>query len=271
MTWASFDRRSCGADLDAARNRLKNINRDTETKLPAEYPDYSVISTFSMLLEQASVVKPDWLINAVRGLADALSLERGIPRSAMRRLFGAVPAEKIHALFEAFHDIANSPNVSPGVKYLIAVDLIPRKSVALIEAWRKMMSLNLELPADMDMRASRGLSKQLEFMPDGWADWLAKIPKDKRGQRLRAMSGLRDPRVKIPENLTELFANVTADIDGHPGLNPLAGPSGGAFVKNLETRNPNARIGITSRTSTGLIPRRMPPNESFTRRSKSTC
>ncbi|HEY0502514.1 MAG TPA: DUF4157 domain-containing protein [Lysobacter sp.] len=222
--------------LATARGTLAKINAEAEAKLPAEYPDHTVLATLAMLVEQASLVAPGWPIDAVRGLADALTLDRGIPNSAVRRLFMAVNAKKLPELFAAFHDIVKSPNVSPGSRYLIADDLRPKNSVTLIDAWREMQKKGLELPVDMDLRAVRGVARQIDKMPGGWLQWLKGIPKDKRAEKLRAVSGLTDPRVRLPENVTELLDAISADIPGRPGVNPLAGANGEAFVKLLETQ-----------------------------------
>jgi hypothetical protein len=222
------------ANMSAA---LAKINREAESKLPVEYPDNTVLATLAMLVDQASVITPNWPIDAVRGVADALTLHRGIPRSAVRRLFQTVDPKALPGLFATFHDIVNSPKVSAGSNFLIADDLLPKNTVTLINAYRTMQRLGLELPADMDLRAVRGLRLQIDKMPGGWTDWVAAIAKDKRGRSLRAVSGLTDPTVRLPENITELLAAISADIAGQPGLNPLVGVDGDAFVKELESRS----------------------------------
>jgi hypothetical protein len=223
-----------GAQLVNVRADLSRINREAESKLAAEYPDHTVLATLAMLVEQSSTITPGWKIDPVRGLADALSLERGIPRSAVRRLFLAVDPNKLPDLFAAFHSVSNSPIVAPGCRYLIADDLLPKNSVTLIDAWRSMQEKRLELPVDMDLRAVRGLARQIASMPGGWMQWLAGLPKEQRASRLRALSGLTDPRVHLPENVTELLASISADIPGHTGLNPLAGANAEEFVKLIE-------------------------------------
>lgn len=225
-----------GTQLRQARADLARINREAEAKLVAEYPDHTVLATLSTLVEQSSTIVPGWPIDAVRGVADALSLERGIPRSAVRRLFLAVDPKVLPDLFAAFHSVSNSPNVSAGSRYLIADDLLPKNSVTLIDAWRKMQQKGIEMPADMDLRAVRGLARQVANMPDGWLNWLAGVAKEQRATRLRALSGLTDPRVTLPENVTELLASISADIPGYPALNPLAGANGEQFVKALESK-----------------------------------
>jgi hypothetical protein len=224
-----------GPALDTVRASLAKINREAEAKLSAEYDDYAAVSTLSLLVEQASVIKPGWSIDAIRGLADALSLQRGIPRSAVRRLFQAVPPAQLPDLFAAYHDIVNSPKVRPGSQFLIADDLLPRRSVTLIEAWRKMKAAGLTLPPDMDMRATRGVDKQTAKQPGGWVDWIANIPVEQRATRLRSVSGLVDPSITLPTTTTQLLAEMTADLPGRPGLNALTGATPGDFVKALES------------------------------------
>ncbi len=231
--------------LTSARNTLAKINAEAEAKLPAEYADHTVLATLVMLVEQASLINPGWSIDAVRGVADALALERGIPNSAVRRLFLAVDAKKLPDLFAAFHDIVNSPKVSPGSRHLIADDLRPKNSIILIDAWRELQKKGIELPADMDLRAVRGVARQIDKMPGGWVQWLKGIAKDKRAEKLRAVSGLTDPRVRLPENVTELLDSISADIPGRTGINPLAGANGEAFVKLLETQTTPGKFADT--------------------------
>jgi hypothetical protein len=228
--------------LSTVRNALSAINREVETKLPLDYPDHTVLATLAMLVEQVATIKPGWPIDAVRGVADAMSLERGIPRSAVRRMFLSVDPAKLADVFKNFHEIATSPKVSPGSRYLIADDLIPRNSVTLIDAWRQMQAKGIELPADMDGRATRGVARQIDKMPGGWLQWLSGIAKDQRAAKLRAVSGLTDPTVRLPENVTELLTSISADITGQPGLNPLAGADGEAFVKLIEARSAAAKF-----------------------------
>lgn len=225
-----------GPQLSSVREALAKINRDAESKLAAEYPDHTVVATLAMLVEQISVIKADWKIDAVRGVADALSLERGVPRSAVRRLFQGVDPAALPQAFETFHNIVNSPKVAAGSDSLIADDLLPRDSLKLIDAYRTLQRLGLELPAEMDQRALRGLLQQMDKLPDGWASWLAAIPKADRAKALGQASGLPESRAKVPENVSAALAAVRQDIPGQPGLNPLAGANGEAFVQSLETR-----------------------------------
>jgi hypothetical protein len=109
--------------------------------------------------------------------------------------------------------------------------------------------MGLELPADMDLRAVRGLRLQVDKIPGGWTSWLAAIAKDKRARTLRALSGLTDPRVRLPENITELLAVISEDIRGQPGLSPLAGADGEAFVKLLESRSTGGFVDPSLRTA----------------------
>ncbi len=229
--------------LATARAALASIHREIEAKLPAEYPDHTVLATFSTLLaHRITISSATWPIDAVRGVADALSLERGIPRSAVNRLFLSVAPAKLPELFKSFHDIVTSPKVSPGSRYLIADDLLPRNSVKLIDAWRQMQKAGLDLPPDMDLRATRGVARRMDKLPGGWLQWLKGIPVEQRGTKLRAYSGLNDPRVHLPENVTELLAAITADVPGHTGLNPLAGADGDAFVQDIESRASSAKF-----------------------------
>jgi hypothetical protein len=225
-----------GPALERARAALATINRDASAKIVAEYSDYSVVSTFSLLVENAVILKSGWSIDAVRGLADMLTLERGIPRSAVRRLLQTVPADQLSDLFETYHEIATSPNVAPGTEHLVADDMRPSRSVSLIKAWRQLMAKGVELPADMDRRAVRGVDRQLEKLPGGWLSWLSGVPKAKRAERLRVVSGLVDPSTRAPTTTTEVLALISADIAGHPELNPLMGASAEEFVKAVETR-----------------------------------
>ncbi|GAA4316909.1 hypothetical protein GCM10023149_14210 [Mucilaginibacter gynuensis] len=223
------------AQLPALRAQLAKINREIEVKLPADgYADHTILATISMLVEQMSILTPNWPIDGVRGLADAMALERGISRRAIRALFKAVPTNAIADLFANYHVIVTSPKVKNGSEFLIAEDLRPGNSVKLIDAWMKIREKGYELPEDMDMRAVRGVLRQIDKMPGGWLQWLSNIAKEKRGDSLRSVSGLTDPSVTMPKNVTELLANLSADIAGHPGLNPLAGANGEAFVKQLE-------------------------------------
>lgn len=238
--------------LSAASSALAMVNRDAETKLPAEYPDHTVLATLSLLVEQLSVIRPNWKIDAVRGVADSLALERGIPRSAVRRLFQTIDPAALPAVFEAFHDIVNSPKVAAGSNYLIADDLQPRNSARLIDAYRTLERRRIELPDDMDNRAVRGLLRQLDKLPGGWVDWLVNIAKADRANALRDASGLPDLRPKVPGSTTEMLAKIKQDIPGQRGLNPLAGADGEAFVKALEARagakfaDPRAREAYVS-------------------------
>ena len=224
------------AQLSSIREALAKINRDAEKKLAAEYPDHTVVATLAMLVEQISVITAGWKADAVRGLADALSLERGIPRSAVRRLFQSVDPAALPQAFETFHSIVNSPKVAAGSDALIGDDLLPRDTLRLIDAYRTLQRRGLELPAEMDQRALRGLLQQIDKLPDSWASWLATIPKADRARALGQASGLPESRAKVPENVSATLAVIRQDIPGQPGLNPLAGANGEAFVQSLETR-----------------------------------
>lgn len=223
-----------GTELQSVRDSLAKVNSEAEAKLPLEYPDHTVLATLSLLVTHSAAMAPKWPIDAVRGVADAVSLERGIPYSAVQRLFMTVDPKVLPKLFADFREISNSPKVASGAKYLIADDLLPRNSAILVDAVRELKATGLELPADMDLRATRGLLRQVQAMPKGWLAWFRNIPTDKRAERLRAISGLNDPRVTLPQNVTELLADISSDI--LPGLNPLAGMNGEAFVTLLEGR-----------------------------------
>jgi hypothetical protein len=231
-----------GPALDAARASVARVNREAESVLVSEYDDYEAIVTLAMLVEQASVAAPRWPIDAVRGLADALSLRRGIPHSAVRRLFRAIPADRLPEVLATYHAIANSPKVEPGTNFLIADDLMPASTVRLIFAWRSMQARGLGLPPDMDMRATRGLLKLVIAEPTTWLDTLAGIPVERRAERLRAMSGLVDPTVTLTTSMIQLLAFMVTDIPGHPGFSPLAGATAEDFVKQLESRAPSGKF-----------------------------
>jgi hypothetical protein len=224
------------AQLAETRAALAKVNREMESKLAAEYPDHAVVAALQLLVEQLSSIAPNWPIDAVRGLSDMMATQRGITRAAVRRLFQAVDPKALPGLFEAFHEVVNSSKVSAGSQFLVGDDLLPGNSVILIDAYRTLKGAGLELPADMDIRAVRGLLLQVKKMPGGWRAWLGGISKAERGKALRALTGLTDPLVRLPKTLTETLASVSQDIPGQPGLNPLAGPSGEAFVKQLEAR-----------------------------------
>lgn len=228
--------------LSAARTQLAAINARTEATLAAEYPDHTVLATLALLVEQSSVIQGPWPIDSIRGVADALVLERGIPRVAVRRLFASIDPKRLPGLFADFHDIVTSPKVKPGSQFLIADDLIPKNSLTLIDAWRRMQRRGLELPADMDRRAVRGLARQIDKMPGGWEQWISGIAREKRADSLRAMSGLVDPRVRLPQDITEVLEYVSADVANQPGLSPLTGTSGEDFVKQVESRSPAGRF-----------------------------
>jgi hypothetical protein len=222
--------------LSAIRDRLAKINGQAEAKLPAEYPDHTVVATLQMLTEQISVVAPNWSIDAVRGLADALALERGVSRNAVRRLFTTIEPAALPRLLEAYHDVVNSPKVTAGSDYLIGADLLPGDSAKLIAGYRELQRRGIELPSDMDLPAVRGLLKEISSRPGRWVEWLAGIPKAERGRSLRAASGLTEAALKAPTNLTALLARITQEVPGQAGLNPLSGANGEAFVAALEAR-----------------------------------
>jgi hypothetical protein len=114
--------------------------------------------------------------------------------------------------------------------------LLPKDSVKLIDAYRTLQRMGLELPAEIDQRAARGLLRQIDKLPGGWTSWLAAIPKADRARSLREVSGLPEVRTKVPDNVTAMLAAIRQDVPGAPGLNPLAGANGEAFVANLEAR-----------------------------------
>ncbi|MBP6749821.1 MAG: DUF4157 domain-containing protein, partial [Xanthomonadaceae bacterium] len=223
-----------GPELQKVRDTLARINPEMEAKLPLEYPDHTVLATLSLFVTHTPSINSGWSIDAARGVADAVKLESGIPYSAVHRLFMTVDPKTLPKLFADYHDIANSSKVSPAAKFLIADDLLPKNSVLLIEAMRQMKARGLEMPDGTDLRAVRGLLKQVQTMPGGWLTWFQGIAKDKRLEKLRSLSGLNDPRIVLPTNVTELLASISADIV--PGLNPLAGDNADAFVKALESR-----------------------------------
>lgn len=229
-----------GPDAAALHAELAKINPKLESTLTTEYPDQTVLSTLAMVTDMRSRIEPNWPIDAVRGLADAVSLERAIPRSAVRRLFMAIDEKRLPTLLAHFHDIVNSSKVSPGGRFLIADNLLPKESATLIDAFRALQARRIELPADMDERAVRGLANHIEKSPGGWLRWLASTPKAKRGERLRAEAGPADPGLAIdpltalPASARGLLEDIGADLPGYPGINLLGGPNGDAVVQALE-------------------------------------
>ncbi|MCC7247010.1 MAG: hypothetical protein IT473_00115, partial [Lysobacter sp.] len=223
-----------GPELQKVRDTLARINPEMEAKLALEYPDHTVLATLSLFVTHTPSINPGWSINAARGVADAVRLETGIPYSAVHRLFMTVDPKTLPKLFADYHDIANSSKVSSIARYAIADDLLPKNSQTLITVARELQASGIELPADLDLRAARGLLRQAEKMPGGWKAWLQAIAAAKRLESLRVVSGLNDPRVTMPTNATEVLAEITTDI--RPGLNPLSGADGDAYVKLVESQ-----------------------------------
>ncbi len=225
-----------GAAADAVRVQLSKINGRLTDTLVTEYPEHTAMAATAMLLDHHAALS-GWPIDAVRGVADMMALERGVTRAAVRNLFLALDNKALAKLFSQYHDIVNSSNVSPGSRFLVAEDLRPTNSARLIDAYRKLQSKGIELPPDMDRTATRGLLRSIDKDPN-WLGWLSKIHKDKRAMQLRAKSGLVNPQSPLPENVQDALAIAGADIPGYPDLNPLRSNTGEDYIRALEAKLP---------------------------------
>lgn len=225
-----------GSAADAARGQLANINGRLVDILATEYPEHTGLAATAMFYDHHAALS-GWSVNAVRGVADMMTLERGITRAAVRKLFLALDSKTLAKLFEQYHDIVGSPKVEPGSRFLVAEDLRPTNSVKLIDAYRQLQSKGIELPADMDRTATRGLLRAMD-KNQHWLAWLAKLSKDKRAMQLRAQSGLVNPQNPLPEDVQSALAIAGENIPGYPDLNPLRGNTGEDFMQALEAKLP---------------------------------
>lgn len=224
-----------GPALQPIRDALARVHPELEAKVKAQSAqERDAIRTLSIFAQYSGTLQPGWSTNAVFGVIEAAKFENAIPNSAIHRLFLSVDPAKLPKLFSDYYDISNSKKVKGIAPYVIADDLLPKNSLLLISAARELQAAGVELPTEMDLRSSRGLLRQVEKMPGGWKAWLMAIATTKRLESLRAASGLVDPRVTMPTNVTELLAEISADL--RPGLSPLNGTDGEAFVKELEAQ-----------------------------------
>lgn len=201
---------------------LEKINPNLLKTLKDEFPDETALDALNLLVEQRSKIQNDWRVDAIRGLAEMLRLERGITRATVQRLFERLPAERLSGLFEKYFNLVSNPNTKSIVSLLVESGLPTFTSEFLIDACdaiRRETGGKFKFPDKMSRRAIRGLVKFFQDNPGDYVQKLVAIPLE---QRLSRLEGLVTP------GSVQALGSVEAILQSHlqeirPGLNLLHG------------------------------------------------
>ncbi len=203
-------------EIDTVTEQLRQINPRIIQVLEAEFQDPTVLSTLRLFTRDFPNAWEFWPIDAVRGVATALQVQRGIGLRPIYRMFETQSQADLIEAFSLYRNVADMPRGNG----LISPDLTPSTSITLIRAYARLRSANLQLPEDMSNRALMGL---LRWVTEGRdiVQELGSIRTGNRLARLEADSPIVDPRIQ-PTTRTERILQRHA-LDIRPGLNLLDG------------------------------------------------
>ncbi|GEM_PF-4033273 len=235
------------AERDAVLADLDRLNRSAAETLRTEFPVDTGKAALALLIERrAQMAGARWSLEAVRGLAEMLRLERGHSAATVRRLLTDLPAAEAGTLFERYGAIVGSQKVGGVAPLLVGPNLgasVTQHRVALV---RRIMAEGIELPAGMDDGALRGLEKMAADRPATWLQDLKAIALDRRLRRLKQMDPAATPSgtAAAPPGpvgrLEQVLREQRADL--RPGLNPLS-KTPEEVVKAFEARIPQGSGG----------------------------
>lgn len=200
-------------------SELQRINPKLVDTLQAEFDDSTALAALGLLVEQRGNLKTRWPIDAVRGLASMLQLERGITRATVRRLFLGRNSNELSALFEEYQQIKNLP----GANLLVDAELEPSRAFTLIHAYDAIRRAHLRIPEGMTRKGIRGLLRWTKEATniDEVVRRLASVPLDRRLARLESDSPIVDPALRPPSRNDEILRRHAQDV--RPGINLFHG------------------------------------------------
>ncbi len=203
-------------EVDTVTRQLQQINPRIIQMLEAEFQDPTVLSTLRLFTQQFPQTWEFWPLNAIRGVATALQVQRGIGLRPIYRMFDTQSQADLIEVFSLYRNVADMPRGNR----LISEDLTPSTSISLIRAYGRLRSANLQLPEDMSHRALMGL---LRWVTEGRdiVQELGSIRTGNRLARLEADSPIVDPRIQPTTRTEQILRRHALDI--RPGLNLLDG------------------------------------------------
>lgn len=203
-------------EIDTVTEQLRQINPRIIQVLEAEFQDPTVLSTLRLFTRNFPNAWEFWPIDAVRGVATALQVQRGIGLRPIYRMFETQSQADLIEAFSLYRNVADMPRGNG----LISPDLTPSTSITLIRAYARLRSANLQLPEDMSNRALMGL---LRWVTEGRdiVQELGSIRTGNRLARLEADSPIVDPRIQPTTRTEQILQRHALDI--RPGLNLLDG------------------------------------------------
>lgn len=204
-------------ELDKLDGRLRRVNRTLVQRLETEFLEQTFLATVRLLAAEYPQPMTGWRLDAVRGLATMLDLRRGIPLSAIHRLFLNRSSAELNALFLKYHRIKDMA----GSHYLVADGIRPSRSVQLIETYDALRRGRIRLPADMSREAVQGLLRWIREGRDVPKELLRIRDVSDRRVRLEADNPIRNPHFPPPSAVEKLLREHATDI--RPGLNLLNG------------------------------------------------
>ncbi|MDZ8258032.1 hypothetical protein [Nostoc sp. ChiQUE01b] len=178
------------AEMAEIKTALEQINPILIKTLEGEFLDETALAALELLINQRAKIQNKWGVDAVRGLAEMLRLERGITRVSVQRLFERLPSEKLSGLFEKYFNLASNPNTKSIVNLLVESGLPTSTSEFLIDACdaiRQQTHGKFKFPDNMSRRAVRGLIKFVQDNPGDYVQKLVDIPPEQRLSRLEAL------------------------------------------------------------------------------------
>lgn len=129
---------------------LDQINRDAIPLLQARGD--AGLAALSLLVAHRTTLSR-WPYAALRGLATALELPRGITRASLERFFATRPNDELVRLFDDFGTIADLPGANLVFRH--------ERALQLIALYRRLYGDRFQLPEGMNDSAQRGLLRML--------------------------------------------------------------------------------------------------------------
>jgi hypothetical protein len=245
----NFDRplldRALGPRTDVERARvvgdLEKIFPDL-TKLLGQYADAPALAALELLVENAAKLPGGWSEEAVKGLVEMLKLERGVGRTAVRRLIQTLPPDQVPKVLELYLKLTTEPRTKSLADFIISSTIPTGDSVRLLEVCTKLGDKRFEFPSDMSRKAVEGLLSWVREALD--VDKLTDSEKiaEKIAERFRKDPGL-EARLKNLEAAAPAKGSKPTDlqneIDRHskpvrPGLT-LVGANPSEVVEAILT------------------------------------
>jgi hypothetical protein len=195
------------AEMATIRAQLDRIFPDLAKVLGEEFPEEAALAALKLLAEERAKLPDRWRKDAVRGLAELLRPERGVLPEAVRRLFKALPPDKLANLCEQFLAIVRNRNVRPGANLLVSQEIAPEDTVRLVEAFDAIRRSGLKLPETLSRKAVRGLLDWIGEGRDVVAELQGIANVDQRNARLEGAAPAAGPKPAGPRAPTRPAAS----------------------------------------------------------------